>query len=368
MAVIGLDARKYNDYGIGTYIRNLVLQYPSLRPFDRYLLFVAPGDGEVGAGVGAIEHSAVRYGKYSAGEFFLFGRRINASGVSVFHSPHYTLPYGIRPASVVTVHDLIHLKFREYYSSLQRSYSYAMVRHAIKASAFVITDSEATRRDLLELFRADEKKIVTIHLGVSGIFRRDCTKVRVEQFCAKYAVRPRYILFVGNTKPHKGLDILLKSFKDLVQKKKDLDLVLVGGSIPPDSVIGRMIEGLGLATKVRSLGRISDEEVFAAYHGAEMLLLPSRYEGFGLTALEAMASGTPAIVSDAGSLPEVVGDAAIICPSGDTGAFTEAISSLESDGALRRTMIERGLNRAKMFDWNETARKTLEVYDNALNR
>jgi glycosyltransferase involved in cell wall biosynthesis len=238
-----------------------------------------------------------------------------------------------------------------------------MMWHAIHDSGFIITDSEFTKRDILQSFRVMEDKIVAIPLGVSEEFHREIPRRQVEAFKAKFKLEQPYILFVGNTKPHKGLPVLLNSFKETVRTVPELELVIVGGSLEGDAEMQGMIQSPALSTKVRTLGRLSDEELILVYKGAEMFVLPSLYEGFGLPALEAMACGIPVIVSDAGSLPEVVGNAAIICKSGNNGMFAEAMINLFRDSALKASMVEKGKSRSKLFSWRETARKTLEVYD-----
>ena len=362
MSLTAFDARKYNDFGIGTYIRSLITEYAAMKVSRPFLIYFSPEDSRTVTLPAGWESAVAPYGKYSIGEVFQFGRQINKRNVSVFHSPHYTLPIGLKGRSVVTIHDLIHLKFPQIFSILQRSYSFGMIWHAIHDSRFVITDSEFTKRDILQSFRVPEEKIIPIHLGVSEEFHREISHQQVGDFRAKYHLERPYILFVGNTKPHKGLSVLLQSFNETRSLFPDIELVIVGGTLDGDAGVQKLIQSASLSERVRILGRLSHEELILAYKGAEMFVLPSLYEGFGLPALEAMACGVPVIVSDAGSLPEVVGNAAIICKSGDHGMFGEAMIYLLRDPALRTSMVERGKSRSKLFSWRETARKTLKVY------
>ncbi len=366
MALIAIDVRKYNDYGIGTYIRNLVEQLALLDTLHRFSLFVAPEDEKTESFPKGWNITPVHYGKYSLSELLFFAGKARAQGVSVFHSPHYTLPFGLKGKSVVTIHDLIHLRFPEYFSLLQRSYSYGMIWHALRDARFVITVSEFTKRDILRTFRVHEDKIVVIPLGVSEQFHMKADPSRMEDFKSKFSLAHTYILFVGNTKPHKGLDILLRAFKEVNVLFPDVDLVFAGARSGTDRSVQELAIGLGLSKKVKLLGRISNEDLALAYEGAEMFVLPSRYEGFGLPALEAMASGVPVIVSDKGSLPEVVGDAALICKSENHGMFADAMINLLRDPALRTDMSSKGKKHSKEFLWSVTAQKTLDVYEKAL--
>ncbi len=366
MPFIALDARKYHDFGIGTYIQHLIREYASMQHSRDFLLFIAPEEAKTVVFPEGVKTVIAPYRKYSLGEILSFGRQINDTNVSVFHSPHYTLPIGLKSKSIVTIHDLIHLRFPQFFSMVQRSYSYGMIWHAIHDSCFIITDSEFTKLDILRSFRVREEKIIPIHLGVSEQFHQKAAPSLVEDFKSKFKLKYPYILFVGNAKPHKGLDVLLRAFKEVVTLFPEVDLVFAGGTPNSDKSIQVLMNSSNLAKKVKSLGRISTEELILAYQGAEMFILPSLYEGFGLPALEAMASGIPVIVSDAGSLPEVVGNAAIICESGNHGMFAEAIMNLLRNPILKSEMIERGKNHSAGFSWRSTAQKTLEVYEKTM--
>ena len=362
MALIALDARKYYDFGIGTYIRHLIREFALLKPTRPFQLYVTPEDApSIGIPEGW-KKSVVPYGKYSLEELFLLGKKVRSNGASVFHSPHYTLPFGLKGRSVVTVHDLIHLRFPQFFTLAQRAYSYMMIRHAINDAQYVITDSEFTRQDILRSFRVDERKIVPIHLGVADSFRT-VDRGPVERFRSKASLERRYLLFVGNTKPHKGLHVLLDAFATILNTYPDIDLVIAGGSVGEDARLRSLVEAVQFKGRIKNLQRLSDDDLVFLYNGAEMLVLPSLYEGFGLPALEAMACGTPVIVSDAASLPEVAGDGALICQVGSVDSLSAAIRSLLGDSVLRREMIRKGSARAKTFSWQSTARKTLELYD-----
>ncbi len=363
MPLIALDGRKYFDFGIGTYIQHLVRQFESIQSRFSFLLFVTPGIAAEIVPPNGWKLSTVSYGKYSLSELLLFGRKIRSHEIDVFHSPHYTLPFGLKGRSIVTIHDLIHLRFPQYFSVAQRAYSYGMISHALRNSRFIITDTDFTKNDILRSFRVPDEKIITIPLGVSEEFRRIEARSSVNDFKRKHRLDLPYILFVGNTKPHKGLPVLLEAFKTIAASNPDLMLVFVGGSLAVDKDLQSLINGSTIANRVRSLGRLSNEELVLAYNGAEIFVLPSLYEGFGLPALEAMACEVPVIVSNAGSLPEVVGDGALICESGNQGMFAEAIGNLLSSSALRKEIVMRGKKRAQGFSWSATARKTIEVYD-----
>ncbi len=366
MNVIALDGRKYFDYGIGTYIQNLVKQFSDERsPFD-FLLYVAPEDKpdiHVPAGW---RTRVVPYRKYSLEEIFSFGSTIRHERVAVFHSPHYTLPVGLKGKSVVTIHDMIHLRFPQYFNALQRMYAFGMIRHAVSNAGAIIVDSEFTKRDILHTFRLREDKITVIHLGVGKEFVPVKDASREKKFRNQFNLKHPYVLFVGNMKPHKGVGLLLRAFKTLSGRRDDLDLVFVGGSFDQDPSLRRQVDELGLRGNVRPLGNLSSADLVMAYNAAELLVLPSSYEGFGLPALEAMACGTPVVVSNAGSLPEVVGDAAAMFESGAEPELVDALRTVLRDSKTRRELVSKGKARARQFSWKSTAQKTLGVYSTVM--
>jgi Glycosyltransferase len=363
MSVIALDARKYFDFGIGTYIRHLIREYVSMQSDREFLLYLGPEEAKTIVVPSGWKTCVVPYGKYSLSELFLLGRKVRASNISVYHSPHYTLPFGLASRSVVTVHDLIHLRFPQFFSPLHRAYSYVMIRHAVQDSQFVITDSEFTKLDILRSFRIKEEKIIPIHLGVSKRFKVVDDPSKIAQFRSRFGLSRQYILFVGNTKPHKGLEVLLRAFKSIIPVFPEVELVFVGGLLNNDKRLESILSQPEFTGKVKALGTLSDEDLVLAYNAAEMLVLPSLYEGFGLPALEAMACGIPVIVSNAGSLPEIVGDAAIVCETGNHGSFAEAMTSLLRDPQLKNRLIELGKKHVVRFSWQLTAQKTMNVYD-----
>jgi glycosyltransferase involved in cell wall biosynthesis len=241
-----------------------------------------------------------------------------------------------------------------------------MIWHAVRDARFVLTDSEFTKQDILRLFRIRADKVIAVHLGISSQFRILSKRER-EEFRTRKGLTKPYVLFVGNPKPHKGIATLLQAFFRIVPSFPEVDLVLAGGILPRNSFDADLIEIAGMGARVKVLGQISDIELVGLYNCAEILVVPSLYEGFGLPALEAMACGTSVIVSDAGSLPEIVGDAALIFQAGNPDSLADSIDSLLRNGRLRTDMIERGKKQVRKYSWKETAKKTLEVYERVLS-
>jgi len=365
MPTIAIDARKYFDFGIGIYIQNLISSFSLLNNAFRFTLYVSPADRAKVAAPRDWELRDSPYGKYSPGEFLLFGRKALKEGIDLFHAPHYTLPSGLRGHSVVTIHDLIHLKFPQYFSQAQRAYARFMVGQAAHHAGAIITDSRNTKADLVNLFGVAEERVRVIHLGISDTFR-PIEAARIEQFRKRHDLAAPYLLFVGNVKPHKNIATLLRAFSDVRVRYPELRLVFVGGKCLEDQALDQLARDLGITAFIRDLGRISEEDVLGAYNAAEMLVFPSLYEGFGFPVLEAMACGVPTVVSNGGSLPEVTGDASIVCDPLDSDSFVAAIETLLTDSARRTKLINLGRDRIHHFSWQKTATETLKVYEQVI--
>jgi len=366
MAIITIDARKYFDFGIGTYIRHLVDNLAKLRSRHSFRLLISPGDEKQIVPPSGWAVKVVPYGKYSVSEFFLLGRSLKSSGAaSLFHSPHYTLPLGLKNPSVVTIHDLIPLRFPQLFSPAQRLYAYAMMGHAVRDARYVLTDSEFTRQDILRSFDVRAEKVVAVHLGIDPRFR-PLSQGEKQKFRVRRNLTRPYVLFVGNPKPHKGILILLRAFTRIAAAFPTLDLVFVGGKPTRDSSIRLAVQAAGIGQRVKELEHISTEYLVRVYNCAEMLVMPSLYEGFGLPALEAMACGTCAVVSGAASLPEVVGDAALVFQTGNAESLEVSMESILRDEGLRKRLIDKGKRQVRRFSWEEAAKRTMDIYESVL--
>jgi glycosyltransferase involved in cell wall biosynthesis len=365
MIELAFDGRKYSDYGIGTYIRRLLDGFAAMPSGPDCTVFVGPDTRITSEYPQNWKIERVDYPPYGLGEFLSFGRDVRRSGRKLFHTPHYTTPLAPGLPTVVTVHDLIHLRFPEYFGVHQRAYARLMVGHACRIARVVLTDSEATRKDLVEMIRVPESKIRVIPLGVDEDFK-PATPEKVEELRERRGLPDRYVVFVGNPKPHKGIDILLQAMKDKSIQDKGLVLVIAGGSESDAAAMARLAESIGVGNQLVHLRQLPMGELPIILTGARMLVMPSRWEGFGLPVLEAMACGTPVVSSNAGSLPEVAGTAATLVPPDNPAALAEAMAKVEGNEALRRRMRADGLTHCQRFRWERTVHQTLEAYQSVL--
>jgi glycosyltransferase involved in cell wall biosynthesis len=255
----------------------------------------------------------------------------------------HVVPPAWRGPSVLTVQDLSFERYPELMGPVDRFWFRSFVPRSARRAARVLTGSEWTKRDLVERYRVAADRVVVTPYGVEPAFRPDGPRRE----------GPPYVLFVGSLQRRKDP---LAAVEALARTNGDLRLVLVG----PDRGLGEDVEQaaarLGLAGRVERIGHVDREQLAGLYRGAACLVFPSRYEGFGLPVLEAMASGTPVVATPSSSIPEVAGDAAVLVERDELGAGIErAVSE-------RERLVAAGLERAAQFSWAETARRTAEVY------
>lgn len=341
---IGIDARKIADYGIGTYIRGLLGGLAELGGPDRYVV-MAPASARELVPAG-LEHVVVDAPHYSLRELVVMKRAIERAGIDLFHAPHYVVPFTKCP-TVVTIHDLIHLN-QKMRNRLAPLYARVMIGRAVRNSARILTVTETVRRQIIRRFRCDERKVIVTSNGVDALFR-----------AAEPNRSPaRYFLFVGNDKPHKNVDPLVEAFEIVRRRTADVSLVLAGARF----------RRFAAREGVKTPGFVLASELVSLYRSALAVVLPSREEGFGLPALEAMSSGVAVITSMADALLELTGDAALHADASSPALLAEAMRRVASDDALRFDLAWRGIERARRFTWRACAEATRRAYDEAMSR
>ncbi len=362
---IGIDARKLFDGGIGTYIRGLLGALAARPGSGPIVALVAPEDrGRVPWPAGRVHEVPVRARKYGLWEHLTVPREARRAGVTLLHAPHYTLPLGWGGPAVVTIHDLIHLRFPRYHPPGAALYARAMAGAAVHRARAVIVDSTHTRTDVIERLGAPPERVHVVPLGVSAGLRRP-PEERIEAWRAARALPAGYLLYVGARKRHKNLELLLEALAKLPASGRP-PLVLSGERWRAHDPLARAAERLGVAATVRFAGALPDDESLAClYAGAALYVQPSLAEGFGLPPLEAMACGTPVLCSDAGALPETVGDAAQRLAPREPERWAHALRGLLDDATLRADLARRGLERARQFTWERTAERTAAIYEAA---
>ena len=264
---------------------------------------------------------------------------------AVVHFQHVVAP-GTPSPVVVTIHDLSFERYPKLMGARDRFFFRTMVPRSVRRADRVLAVSEQTKRDLIERYGIDERKVVVTTNGVDEAFRPEG---------AARDGRP-YLLFVGALQPRKDPLVAIEA---LSLADSDLSLVLVGPDKGAAADARLTAARLGLDARVEFAGHVDKPALAALYRGAEALVFPSRYEGFGLPVVEAMASGTPVVATLAGAIPEVAGEAAVLVEPGDPVALAGGIERALAD---RDRLVRAGLERARLYSWTETARRTLAVY------
>ena len=378
---IGIDytAAVRQGAGIGRYTRQLVHALIDLDTQNEYVLLVA------GAGV---SHSAVQdldsrgnvrgvILPVSDHTLAVLWHRLRlplwvelASGaLDVFHSPDFTLPPVRKAKTVVTVHDLSFMRVPQCSEPSLRSYLLQVVPASVHRADMVLADSECTKSDLCELLDVDPARVEVIYAGVEQRFRRVQDAHLLRAVRERYHLPSRFILGLGTLQPRKNFERLIEAYAHVRKKLGDeISLVIAGGRGWMYQGIFQRVEELGLQDMVCFPGYVADEDLPALYTLADLFVFPSLYEGFGLPPLEAMACETPVVTSNVSSLPEVVGDAALMVDPHDVRALAEAMQEFLSDRDLRIEMVRRGVVRAQRFSWSQAARKLLDVYRKMISK
>lgn len=363
---IGFDARMARHTGIGTYINGLLGAFEGgvsswrkdfcvFSTADRRDRYPSSAFGEFSSPI------------YSVQEQFAYPSRLKQC--QLWHAPHYNIPLQKgRTRLVVTVHDVIHWVYRkEFFGRAKTLYTRWMVPRALSLADRVIAVSEHTKQDLIKYFEGDPEKITVIHEGIGERFLA-ASEQRPSEFPEKWGIREPYFLYVGMIKPHKNVLWLTECFRKLKKEKQiSSRLVLVGKKDK------KYPKGYGNLGKLQSDGDITilnvvtGEELISLYAQAKALIHPSLYEGFGLTLLEAMACGTPVIANRCASIPEIAGEAAHLIEPMSYRELSDAILKMEMSDAYRTVLIQKGLQWAARYRWDQAAQATLQVYEEVLS-
>lgn len=278
--------------------------------------------------------------------------------VDLFYSPDFVLPptrHSTR--TLLTVHDLSFLRYPEHFVPKLARYLSRVVPASVQRADRVLADSEATRADLIELLGTPPEKVEVLYSGVDARFHPRPEAGERERLRARYGLDRPYVLAVGTLQPRKNYVRLIRAFARLPEK--DIVLVIAGGRGWLYEEV--LAEATRFPDRVRILGFVEEEDLPALYREARLFVMPSFYEGFGLPVLEAMACGVPVVCSNASSLPEVAGDAALLVDPTDEEGLTAAMRRALEDEALRAQMRAQGLTRAAAFPWERAARQLLEA-------
>jgi glycosyltransferase involved in cell wall biosynthesis len=363
---IAIDVRKLHDFGIGTYIRNLLRYLAECDHTREYVLLCQPQDRDSLAAMAPNFKPLVNTSKaYSIAEHLTIPAALVRYPVELFHAPHYVLPPLVPCKSVVTIHDCIHLVFPQYLPNrLAYTYARASLWSAAHRAARVLTVSETSKADIVKHCGVSPERVTVIYNAIDEGFLQEPAETEIRNTRERYQLDDPFILYVGNIKPHKNLERLIEAFH-LVRREgfERVKLLIIGDQISKYPRLRRAVDRHKLHKHVRFLGFVSRDTLASLYRLATVFAFPSLYEGFGLPPLEAMAGGTPVVAANTSSLPEVLGDAAVLVDPYSEPAIAEGLIRVLNDAELRARMRAAGLARARSFSWEESVRKVKAVYD-----
>jgi len=366
---IGVDARivHYARGGIRNYVLHLLRALAALGADADYYVLHSRKDRDPPLPAPNFHPIACWTPAHHRLERWALGVEAARLGLDLLHIPDFIPPaFGYR-RSVITIHDLNFLYYPQFLTAESYRYYNRQIEWAVRRADHILADSQATQSDLTSLLDVPPEKVTVVHLAAAPAFR-PLPEVEARRAAAQYGLEPGFLLFVGTMEPRKNLPGLLQAYRLLLNAEATTaPLVLVGGKGWLYDEVFERVEVLHLADQVRFLHDVPDADLPGMYNAASVLVMPSFYEGFGLPALEAMACGTPVVVADRASLPEVVGCAGLLVNPDDADDIACALMRVLTEASLRDQMQELGLAQAARFTWERTARATLAVYQQVMD-
>jgi glycosyltransferase involved in cell wall biosynthesis len=370
---IGFDAKRAfnNAAGLGNFSRNTIRALSRQFPNDRYFLFhpgnsnplFIPPMNSSEIKPNSFLWKTLKYGWRS----FRVGSLAKKLDLDIYHGLSHELPVWIENSNiktVVTIHDLIYLRYPEYYPRIDRNIYDKKFRHACKVATKIHAISEQTKQDLMTYFLVPEERIRVIYQSINPVFFERADEEKKQEIRKKYQLPQKFILSVGTVEPRKNLLGLLEG---MVITKTYVPLVVVGKLTDYQHKVQKFIEADLNRLEVFFLSQIQDDELSVLYQMAEVMVYPSFFEGFGLPVAEAQASGCPVITSNTSSLTEVGGDAAMYVNSVKPEEIGKTIAKLLADDNLRESMISKGIIHAQLYTPANFARQLKQLYNTLLN-
>lgn len=370
---VAIDIRRSTDFGVGTYIRNIVRALSRLDRQNRYYLIGSPHKAsEIGPLPANFHSISFNEPDDSARGYFAFRTTVRRLECDVVHIPHlFWIPRALPCPYVMTVHDVLeHMARARGQSDMRRSLHFHMTRRVLRGAARIFAVSQFTKSELEKLFGIPGRRIETVYNAIDERFLRGHASEADHEFIAqRYQVNYPFLLYAGRISPHKNLVRIIEAFSALKAALgkdalyPDLKLIIIGDELSKHPDLRRTVIKSGVHNDVRFLGFVPIEVLRIFYDEAKVFVFPSLYEGFGLPPLEAMAHGTPVVTSNTSSLPEVVGNAAVLVNPENVFEIMRAIHRVLVDQELREKMKRRSSEQLKRFSWDSSARHVLEVYE-----
>ncbi len=375
---VAIDIRRITEFGVGTYTRNAIRTLARLDHENEYFLIGIPDKigprGRFGD-IGALPPNFITVpgqpNEFSVASYLELHRVLKDNRCDLLHVPHlFWKPQGIPCPYVVTVHDLLDHMYRvNSQSAVKRSLHFQFTKRVLHRAARILAVSNFSKADTVRLFNVPPEKIEVIYNAIDDSFRLGHASEAEREFIAeRYQVNTPFLLYAGRISPHKNVVRIIEAFAALKNelnkegKFEDLKLIIIGDEVSKHPDLRRACVKGGVQNDVRFLGFVPIDILRIFYDQAKIFVFPSLYEGFGLPPLEAMAHATPVVTSNTSSIPEVVGNAAVMVNPENVFEIMRALHRVLLDQSLRDKLKNRGMEQAAKFSWDVSVRRMLEIY------
>jgi glycosyltransferase involved in cell wall biosynthesis len=369
---VGIDIRHITDFGVGTYIRNVVRILSRQDERSEYFLMGVPEHlRELGHLPPNFHAIRVMEPENTFGGYFEFRRALKHNGCDVLHIPHLMgVPQYLPCPYIITVHDLLDYMYRNHAAGLRRTANFYFTKHVLTHAARIFAVSHFTKKDVERLFHISDQSVEVVYNAIDERFRQGHATEADRQFIGeRYQVNYPFLLYTGRISPHKNVARIIEAFAALkaeLDKEgqfSELKLIIIGDEVSRHPDLRRTVIKSGVQNDVRFLGFVPIDILRIFYDAAKIFVFPSLYEGFGLPPLEAMALGTPVVTSNTSSLPEVVGNAAVLVNPENVFDISRALHRVLLDKALREKLKQRGYEQAQRYSWDLSVQRIRRVYE-----
>ncbi len=374
---IAIDIRRMTEFGVGTYIRNVVRSLGRLDHQTKYFLIGSPDKvKEIGPLPANFHTVPLAEPELSLKSFMEFRTTVKRLECDLVHIPNlFSIPRSLPCPYVMTVHDLLeHLSWTQRQIALLGSLHFQMTKHVLRGAARIFAVSNFTKIEVEKLFGIPAGRIEVVYNAIDERFLHGHATTAERQLIAeRYQVTYPFLLYAGRISPHKNVVRMIEAFSALKTELEkdhafpDLKLIIIGDDVSGNPDLRRTVVRSGVQNDVRFLGFVPIEVLRTFYDQAKIFVFPSLYEGFGLPPLEAMAHGTPVVTSNVSSLPEVVGNAAVLVHPENVFEIMRALHRVLLDKALREKMKERSYRQAAKFSWDKSVCRIIEAYREVLD-
>jgi Glycosyltransferase len=369
--LISIDARGatwYAGTGIGTYTRQILKHILSIDSQNSYYLFWSGRGYEHLTKHDNVKISLSSRKHHRFWEQYYIPDILRRNCIDIYHVPQngIGLPESKNSIKIATIHDLIPYIMPETVGRGYLSKFLSQMPGIISSVDMIITVSEWSKKDIMRIFDVPEDKIAVTHLAADDMFV-PMDKISAHQYVgSKYSIDTDFILYLGGFSPRKNVKSILVAFSMIYKNlSKNYKVVIIGSARDDHQFLNKLAQSLGIEDHVCFAGYVPYEDLPYFYNAADLFVYPSLYEGFGLPPLEAMCCGTPTITSNVSSIPEIVGDGALLINPFDTGELAKAMEKALENNDMKADIISRGFERSSAFNWRKTAQETLKVYEDA---